>query len=334
MNRLVLIAIFAAFYNVPACSIPEPQQGYAYRCIDAIINGDYDSAFSITDSAMAADSCDPLAPLLRLAATGIRDVDFDTLFDSAAFSHLYHSAGQRIDAYETTAAPSSYTKMLRGFCKGVFSAYLLRRTSYFAAVKSGFQALNLLDESHRLDTANVDPLFLLGLYDYAKGELKRRLWGALFWYPGSKKNGIARLQTCAARACLTSGAALMCLADIYTREEKPDACAPLMERLEQRFPKSRFMLWEKAKHLESRRLYYEAANVYELLSLSYAADSAGKFGALQTRYLQAHMLFKAAQKKEAVECCNVILRENVTARNKVIYKDTEKLLKRINDDER
>jgi hypothetical protein len=330
---LTVLFVLVFLHPVSAISPSERQQSYAGRCINAIISCDYPSAFSIVDSVIGIDTVDQLAPLLRLAAIGIRDVDFDTLLDTADFFRTFRMAEERIAAVEMASGTSSYSKMLLGFCKGFHAVYYLRQKSYYTAMRNGFKALDLLDESHRLDTANVDPFFLLGLYDYAKGELKRRMWGILFWYPGSKKNGIARLMTCANSGYLTAGAALMALADVYIRENRLEDCTPVMERLEKLFPHSRFMLWEKAKYCESRRLFYEASLVYDLLAVSYGADSAGHYNSLVTRNLQAHMLFKSSQLKDARECCTAILREHVNQRNKVIFKDTEKLLEQINDDE-
>lgn len=335
MKNVLLPAFFLLFIAQHGSADPrsEQQKPYAACCVEAIINGDYRSAFIIVDSVMSIDTVDPLAPLLRLAAIGVRDVDFDTLLDSADFFRTYRTTEARIGAYEKTCGPSSYSTMLMGFCKGFHSAFFLRQKSYYAAMRNGFKALDLLDESHRLDTANADPLFLLGLYDYAKGELKRRLWGVLFWYPGSRKNGIARLWTCVNSGRLTADAALMALAEMYIRENRPDECTPVLERLEKKYPNSRFLLWEKAKYLESRRLFYEASLAYDMLAVSYGADSSGHYNTLVTRNLQAHMLFKSSQLKDARVCCNTVLRESVNPRNKVIYKDTEKLLKQINDDE-
>jgi hypothetical protein len=334
MKRLLLPYFLLLVFSrqVAAFTLPG-QEEYAGRCIQAIINCQYTDALLLADSASAADSTDPLAPLLRLTAMGIRDVDFDTLLDSAGFLHAYVLTEERIAAYEKKENASSYSKMLSGFCKGMLSAFYLRQGYYFSAMRNGFKALSILEESHRLDSTNGDPLFLLGLYEYAKGELKRRLWWLLFWYPGSKKEGIAKLWSCSKNGHLSAGGALFALADIYARENKPEEGGPIVERLEQEFPKSRFALWAKAKHLESRRLFYEAGLCYDVLAASYAAEPAGRHNALFTRNLQAHMLLRSGQKKEAADSCRAILRETDIEREPSIYNNTKKLLHRINDDE-
>ena len=314
-------------------SLSAGQREYAGRCIKAIINCEYDTAFSIADSVTAADSCDPLAPLFRLTALGVRDIDFDTLLDSAEFLRACRAAEERRALYEKTNGVSSYTRTLEGFSKGFYATFYLRKKSYFAAMRNGYQSLDLLEEAYRLDSTNADPLFLLGLYEYAKGELKRRLWWVLFWYPGSKKTGIERLTSCMNNGYFAVSPAAFALAEIYVRENKPDECLRIVERLEREFPDSRFMLWAKAKYFESRRLYYEAGLLYELLAASYAAEPAGRYNAFYMRNLQAHMLLRAGQKKEAADSCRALLLEKAFGREVPVYNDTKKMLQRINEDE-
>jgi hypothetical protein len=335
MKPVLKSLCFLIILGVSALSLTlsDGQQGYAGRCIKAIINCDYDSAFFIADSVSSVDSADPLAPLFRLTAIGVRDIDFDTLIDSVKFLQTYRTVEERITAYEKTNGVSSFTKMLSGFSKGFYATFFLREKSYFAAMRNGFQSLDLLQEAYRLDSTNADPLFLPGLYEYAKGELKRRLWWVLFWYPGSKKTGIERLKHCMNNGCFAASPATFALAEIYVRENKPDECSRLVERLERDFPDSRFMLWAKAKYSESRRLYYEASLCYELLAASYAAEPAGRFNAFYMRNLQAHMLLLAGQNKEAADSCRVLLREKALGREIPVYHDTKKLLQRINDGE-
>jgi tetratricopeptide (TPR) repeat protein len=306
-----------------------PDKPWAVDCISAILDCRYDRSFSIADSAAAADTCDPLPLLLRLTAFGIRDVDFDTLLDTAAFFRSYRRAEQLIDRYVAKNAPSSYSRMVLGLCRGIHSAYYLRLGSYYTAMQNGFESLDLLDEAWKMDTTNADPLFLPGLYDFARGELKKRLWWVLFWYPGSKERGIERLWRCNRHGVLTGKASLFVLSDIYIRENNVVECAKVLKRLEKDFPKSRFMLWQKIKYLDLRRLYYEAALACELLAASYEKEQPGAYNAFVVRHQQAQMLDRAGQKKDAVRLCQKLLTQPQNRRNKAIYKETEKLLRRL-----
>jgi hypothetical protein len=312
-------------------SLPNQQNLYANRCIRAILSCHYDSALHVVDSVIAADSSDPLAPVIKLAAIGVQDVDFDTLLDSAAFFRTYRIAESRIGAYQRRLGISSYSKMVSGFCKAIHSSYYLRLQCYYAALRNGFSALDLLNDAYALDSSNADALLFPALYNYARGELKKRLWWVLFWYPGSKAEGINRLLLCEKYGCISPAASLFALAEIYTRENNPDEGARIITRLEQEFPQSRFVLWEKAKFLESQHHYFEASLVYELLAASYDAERNGAHGAIVTLNLQAHLLLRAGLKKDAAEICRSLLSRAACKRNKVIFKNTQKLLNQINE---
>jgi hypothetical protein len=330
---LILIAILIFNTFVEAYCIPENQKSFAKNCISEILNCRYNEALRLADSASQANKEDPLAPILRLIAIGVRDVDFDTVTDSAGFFHAYENAVKLTGLYEKQHGESSYTTMLLGFCKGLNASFYLRLDSYFDAMQTGFDALRLLDDSYALDTSNADALLFPGLYDYAKGELKKKLWWVLFWYQGSKAEGIERLWKCANYGQLTSTASLLALVDIHVRDKNPVECLPIVNRLEKECPKSRFTLWAKAKYLESCPQYIEAAEVFAQLAISYAADPAGSHGELETRNRQAHMLFLAGHAKEAAEICRAIVPRALGKRNKLIYKDTNNLLRQINDHE-
>ncbi|MCU0609062.1 MAG: hypothetical protein MUF22_04755 [Chitinispirillaceae bacterium] len=304
--------------------------GYYEPCINRIISCDYDGALRIADSA-GIDTLDLLAQVLHLAAIGIRNVDFDEIIDSAGFLRTYHSALTRIDKFERLHKTSSYSRMLMGICHAMHSSFYLRQQSYYAAVKTGFTALDCLKDAQSLDSTNTDALLFTGLYSYAKAELRKKLVLVMFWYPGSKEEGIGQLRECSDKGRLSRTVSLFALADIYTREKQPEKASLIIDQLEKEFPKSRFFLWAKAKHLESRKLFYEAALCYDALAVSYAAVPGRSHSVLVTRNRQAHMLTKAGQKKDAAAICELILRKerSTDKRDNIILKDTRKLLRTI-----
>lgn len=310
--------------------IPENQKLFAQYCVNEILSGHYAGTLHLADSAALADKDDPLAPIIRLIAIGVRDVDLDTLLDSSGFFQSYQTAVSRIALYEKQHGVSSYTLMLLGFCKGLHASFYLRLESYIAAMQTGFDALKLLDDAYKLDSTNTDALLFLGLYDYARGELKKKLWWVLFWYPGSKERGIMRLRKCSETGMLASTASFLALVDIYVREKKPSECLSIIKQLEKNSSQSRFTLWATAKYFESSKKYYEAALSFELLSLSYSSEPAGTYNSLITKNRQAHMLYLAGRKKEASALCLTILQRAQSKRNKLIYKDTDKLSRQIN----
>jgi tetratricopeptide (TPR) repeat protein len=331
MKKPVFIMLLVCLSSLTAGAGAPAPGPYAAACITAILDCRYDIALSITDSAEAADTNDPLAPLLRLAMIGMRDVDFDTLIDTADFFCTFRRTENLVERYERNNGISSYSRMLSGLSKGIHSSFLLRRGSYLAALQNGFEALDILNEAARLDPANADPLFLPGLYDYARGEIKKQLWWVMFWYPGSKERGIARLSSCSKQGVMTGKASLFVLAEIYNRENKPEECRKIIAMLERDFPQSRFFLWQKISYLESQRLFYEASLACILLDDSYSKTSRGEFNSLVVRTMRAHLLVRAGQKKEAGQVCRRILKTPQDKRKKPILKDAEKLLRSLDD---
>jgi hypothetical protein len=329
MRKNVSIIILAYTAGLIAGTTHYSPGPYAVPCIKAILDCRYDIARSIVDSAAAADTSDPLAPFLKLVMLGMRDVDFDTVVDSSDFFATFRRTAALIERYEQKNGISSYSRMISGLTKGALSSFYLRQGSYYAALHDGFKALDLLGESVRLDSANADPLVLLGLYDYARGELKKRLWWVMFWYPGSKERGISRLWTCHEKGLLTGTASLFALANIYFLEKKPEECKKIIALLEPGFPRSRFFLWQKINCLESQRLFYEASLACDLLAQSYAKEKYGGHNALLCLSMRAQYLVRSGQKKEAKQVCRLILNTPQNRRNKFIFKETEKLLRSL-----
>jgi tetratricopeptide (TPR) repeat protein len=323
----------ALLISALCCSVfPDQTLGrksYVIPCINAILKSDYDTAFAITDSAIHADTIDPLPCLLEMTALSLRDIDFDSLIDTAAFFAAFRRTESRIAAYERKNGESSYSLLVRGLCRGGCAAFYLRLESYYTALHSGFKALDLLEDAWRMDTTNVEPLFLLGLYDYAKSELKKKLWWVLFWYPALKERAFNRLQLCREKSVLTGKASLFALAEMHLREGNTDKARPLLSQIERAFPKSRYMLWTKIKYLENRRLYYEASLACDLLAQSYAQHPMGTYNALVVRTTQAHMLARAGQKKDAVTLCRSLLKQQNNKRTKPLHNDIEKLLRSL-----
>jgi len=128
--------------------------------------------------------------VLRLAVLGMRDVDFDRMIDSSQFVATYARAMDRISILQQHRGVSSYSCMLIGLTKAINASYYLRIHSYFDALGTGSDALKYLRKAHDLDATNTEVDFFLGLYDYAKSDLKKHLWWVLFWFPGDKHEGI------------------------------------------------------------------------------------------------------------------------------------------------
>jgi tetratricopeptide (TPR) repeat protein len=333
MIRKVILPIFILLLSrsTQSCIVPSDQRECTSHIVSLILDGSYDQAIKDADSVLKINNFDPLPSVLKLAVIGMRDVDFEITVDSAGFITNYRQSIEKIRNFEKSKGVSSYSKMLTGFAKAIHSTFFLRRKLYFSAMQNGLDAISSLKDAKQLDSTNTDVDFFLGLYDYSKAELRKHLWWALFWYPGSKADGIRKLTECSRSACITNTAALLSLSDIYLMEKKPDSSSAILERLESRYPESRFVLWAKAKYFESNRHYTDAAGSYGSLADSYEKCAYGKYNGMVTRNKQAHMFDMAGMKTQAAVLCRNLLQKSDSDNCKDIKKDTRKLLEHLDD---
>ncbi len=200
-------------------NVPQRQRDDADSIIGLIINCEFDKALHISDS-LSKDMPDkPLYPILNLMTYGLRNLDFDRAVDTSAFMDSYRKSKEAMEKYKKNNGTTSYGLTLEGFIKASYASYRIYHGKYFSAIGEGLDAVKLLKEANKIDTTNVDSYFFLGFYSYARGELKKKLWMLLFWYPGSRKEGKRMLEECSETAQIASIPSQMILADIY-REEK------------------------------------------------------------------------------------------------------------------
>jgi tetratricopeptide (TPR) repeat protein len=328
-NKFTYILILIVFNTLFAFNVPSNDINFVKSVTNHIINCQFDSALHLADIHIEQDKSNPLPPVLKLAALGMRDVDLEMTVDSVLFLSTYSLAVKCIDSYEKKYGLSSYSRTLLGFSKTIHSTYFLRRKMYVTALQNGLDALKLLRESKTLDTTNTDVDFFLGLYDYGKAEMRKKLWW-VFWYPGGKKEGIQKLEQCSKTACMTKNAAKLSLSEIYISEKNNNKALLLIEQLETSFPESRFVYWAKAKYYETNKMYNEAAAVYNQLSLLYGNTENGSYNSLFTKGKEASMCFEAGNKEKAAVLCRSILADPALIKRD-LKKDTEKLLEKINE---
>jgi hypothetical protein len=270
--------------------------------------------------------------MLRLSAIGLHDLDLDSATDSLDFFGMNKKTDASLFKYEKKYGVSSYSCTVKGFSKAIAAAYNLWRKKYFAGLDMGFAALSALQEAKRLDNANADVDFFLGLYTYARADLKHTFWWAFFWYPGDKNAGIRTIRACSRNAQFARQAATLLLAEIYYRENKVPESDTITRSLLAAYPASRLTLWTCAKRGEATQSFLDAAASYQALADAY--DGIGRAGrnALVTRNKAAHMYFSAGDTLQARAAC-----EKILARKKghcdgfcrQICDDTEKLLAKM-----
>jgi tetratricopeptide (TPR) repeat protein len=234
-----------------------------------------------------------------------------------------------VDEYEKAHGVSSYSSTLKGFTLGIHASYHLKNKSYFGAASTGLDAIKLMKEARELDPANTDVNFFLGLYDYARADIKKKLWWVLFWFSGNKESGIQQLEAGAKSALLTKIASQLAISDIYLEQKQPEKSRKIIEKLKKELPNSRFVMWAEAKYFEDQKMHGEAALVYGRLSESYGKQPHGTFNAIVTKNKQAHLHAKANETGAAINVCKQILERGKDKRANSLIKDTEKLLDKL-----
>lgn len=330
INRNIVIIILFFITTVFSFTLQPQLKRTADTIIGMLINCEFTDALAYTDSLMATDSTEPLYPYLHLCALGLRDLDVDHIIDSSAFIAMYWKTVRTIQLYEKVHGQTSYSMTLLGFAFASHSSFYLMRKKYFPAVGTGLDAMKMLKEAKKKDSTNYDVDLFLGLYNYARGELKKKLWMVLFWYPGSRKEGIKSIEACREKSQLASEGAKVVLMDIYSRESQYEKYEALADPLLNKYPESRFLLWSRVRYFEELKKYTEAAEYYEKLAVSYTNEEYGDYNLLVTRHKQIEMLDKSGQKKRAADIAEQVLDKKLCAasqRNKKICKDIKRYIK-------
>jgi hypothetical protein len=288
-------------------SLPIERRQAATAAIEKIIASDYSGAIALCDSVIKADREDPMGLMLRLSAVGLHDLDIDSATDSLDFYGTFKKTEASLFNYEKKYGVSSYSCTVKGFAKAIAAAYNLWQKKYIAGLDMGFDALSALREAKRLDNTNTDVDFFLGLYTYARADLKRSFWWAFFWYSGDKNEGIRSIRACSRSAQFTRLAANLLLAEIYYRENRITESVAITSSLLAAYPASRFTLWACAKRGEAAQSFAAAAASYQVLADAYEGIARARRNSFVTRSKAAHMYFSASDTLEARVACEKIL---------------------------
>jgi len=311
-----------------ALQIPDSHRRIAEITIREILECRFENALQTAELAYAADNKNPIGPVLHLVALGMRDVDFDSTIDAAAFLRSFERARAAVEEYERVNGVSSYSLTLKGFTLGIHASYHLKNGSYFSAASTGLDAIRHMKEAQELDPNNTDVNFFLGLYDYAKADIRKKV-KVIFWFPGNKQSGIRQLEEGARSAVLTRIASQLALSDIYLEQRQPQKSRSIIDRLKKELPNSRFVMWSEAKYYENQNMHSEAARAYGRLADSYSKSPHGTFNAIVTRNKQAHQHARAGETEAAINACRQILERNNDRRANSLVRDTQRLFNRL-----
>ncbi len=328
MPIALLSAVLLAAGLVQAEPLAPGRRALAVRVVDLIIMTRYREAFSLADS--AAQRGDATFRMLKLMGIGLRDMDFETVVDSVEFDSTFAQALREVqDLRARSGDGDAYALTVLGFVQAARSGRDLREGRYAGAVKAGREALESMRAAVSADSSFADPDYFLGLYDFAMADLRKRLWWVLFWLPGDRERGIARLERCRDSSLFAGSAATLSLLDAYVHEERFAEARAVLHDLQARFGGSRFVLWGEARLEEARGEAARAADVYRRLAESYTGEEYGAFNAAACRYQQARLLAEAGQNVAALEACRLVTHACALVAHEGVCGDARKLLRRL-----
>jgi hypothetical protein len=292
-----------------AFEMPIGKSRAAHSIMEDIAGCKFDQARAEIDEMLSTDSADPLAWMLLMADIALQQLDYSRSSDADSFQKTYERTKTMMAEYEKRKGADSYFLTIRGISQLIATAYTMHRKRYWSALKMGFNALDLCKEAKKKDSLNVDADFMIGLYGYARAELKRKFLGILFWYSGNKKSGIRLIENCGKNARLIPQVADMVLQEIYVREKMFDKASAGIGGLLELYPGNRFALWTKSKYYDTRSMPDSAAEVYGKLADAYEQIPEAQKNYFATRFLEAKRYFEAKNYQKASEACKSLAAE-------------------------
>jgi hypothetical protein len=288
-------------------SLPDQRRAAVNNAMKMILNCEFDSAFYLCDSLAASDGADPMGDMLKLSALGFLDLDCNHVSDSIRFFEQFAKTQRTVFSYETKNGASSYSLTIKGFSKAIAACYFLWHKSYIKGLNTGFDALGILKEAKKRDPANYDVDLFLGLYNYARADMKRMFWWAFFWYPGDRESGIRSLALCRKNGQFTQPVAALVLAELSIREKKFQEAETIIAELERDLPKSRLTRWTRAKFFEEGKQLRKSAEIYGGLADEYDAIPSAWRNALAARWKEASLWDGAGARERAQDACKKIV---------------------------
>lgn len=307
-NRIACVFyVLAIHFLCQGFIMPVSQKEKANSAVEKMFDCQFDQALAAVDSMSADSGGGPLKWMLKLSIIGTRHLDYDDTSDSNLFETTFKTTRSFFEEYEKQIGRTSYLLTANGFACFIAAAYKMHHKEYLKGISLGFEALSCCREAKKIDSAATDVDLILGLYNYARAELRRRFWGILFWYPGNKSAGIRSIISTCKTGQFSSLAAQAVMQEINIREAHYDSASAGLKQLSSLYPHSRFLMWSKAKLYEAQKLYANSADAYSQLANDYETIPSAARNYHQTRFFEAQRYFWAGNNDKAEAACNKLL---------------------------
>jgi hypothetical protein len=287
--------------------VPAPQKDLANSAVEKTFDCRFEQAMALVDSLGDDSTGAPLKWMLKLSIIGMRRLDYNDASDSNIFETTFETTQSVFKKYERQMGRTSYLLTARGFSCFIAAAYKLHNKEYLDGLHLGLEAISCCREAKKKDSANTDVDLILGLYSYARAELRKKFWGMLFWYPGDKNTGIRSIISASKTGQFSALAAQAVLQEINIREARYDTATAALDKLSGMYPHSRFLMWSKVKLYEAQKSYANGADAYAQLADAYATIPSAASNYRQTRFFEAQRYYWAGNTDRAAAACEKLL---------------------------
>ncbi|MBO0860300.1 MAG: DUF3808 domain-containing protein [Chloracidobacterium sp.] len=159
---------------------------------------------------------------------------------------------------------------------GVMAAYeasVARR--FFSAMRDGSRCVEAHETALKIKPDYYDAYLSIGVYDYIAGSLPfgYRVMATMVGVRGSKKRGIARLQTIVENNAATADDSRVLLVAIYRNEKRYEDALALLDQLSSKYSRNYLLKLERASALVTLNRLDEAYTVFDCLLNDPAAAS-------------------------------------------------------------
>lgn len=294
---------------------------------------EYDSSRALFESCLRENPGDPLVLVLRASIDGLRIIDYE---DNAAGKRFETDLKRILDSTNTVREHGDYdtawTSYIRGAAMATLASHWLRGGAYWNGCRLGMKALDALSGVGTVNPPMIDGYLYQGIFDYAKGELEKKLKLILFWRSAAgKAEGIRKLEVCRNQSLFSQTAAAQTLLGIYVREGEWTKAEAIYHQLVTELPQNRPARWTLANAYFETEQWSKAAPLYgELLHLLGGVHGLAAWQDALCQYRLALCARETGALQQCRDLCRRILdRPDNDSRTRAIRKDAQRLLDRV-----
>jgi tetratricopeptide (TPR) repeat protein len=281
--------------------------------IAAYYNFDFEKANKIFDEIIREYPKDPLGYYMKLETKWWMLINqIDNTESNEEFVRILEKSIDVARAQVQQNRKNAGARFFLGVTYGRWGMYEGILGKKWSALKKSIKGRDYLLEVEKMDPTITDIYTPLGIYDFYTATQSQfiRLLGAFFYrLYGSKKNGLAKLQTAMEKGTYTRDEAKFYTALFYLQfEGRYDEGLKLLQELHTRFPDNLTFTGMLAFAHQRLNQYDEAIRLYdEVLKKAQERNIYGKESLATAHYFAGETLRKAGRLDEAVEHYKIVL---------------------------